>query len=150
MSNKTKIISIARACRSELERVAVHISPNFSKTLAGLCMYGSVLTWMRMKDAGLKPEVVSGNGHFFAVCDGLLVDVTATQFGHGKVVVRDYKKVQEMATSGEYALNHWKELSRAELPCDINLCGYRTTLRTALKKEENLRQQIKSQQIAVS
>jgi hypothetical protein len=136
---KNLIKRIAQGCRDELQRIAPYINGNGNRAanipqhLAGYCGYGSVLVWKRLKEAGRKPQMVQGHGHWFTICDGMLVDVTATQFGQSKVVVRDYERVQEMINSGEYRMQWWQSQRVTDSPCDMSLCANLKALDDASK-----------------
>jgi hypothetical protein len=136
---KSLIQRIAQGCRDELQRLAPYINgnghraSNVQKHLAGYCGYGSVLVWQRLKEAGRSPQMVQGHGHWFTICDGFLVDVTATQFGQPKVVVRDFEKIQKMINSGEYKMQWWQPQQTANSPCGMSLCNNIKALEDAAK-----------------
>jgi hypothetical protein len=50
--------------------------------------------------------------HWFVVCSGLLVDVTASQFGMPKVCVQDYKKIKRIIKGGERNISWWEALGK--------------------------------------
>lgn len=127
---KNKILNIARGVRQELEEIGPWMqvpaggrpNPHFPKHLGGYCGYGATMLYAALTAAGLEAEVISGSGHWFAKCGEYLVDVTASQFGQAKVVVRDFERVQEMIQSGEYQMNWWNRVSSGS-PCEMNLCN---------------------------
>lgn len=107
-----KLKRIARGVREYLqdEWVAKDKSSfGYDKDLAGLCGHASVILFQRLKKLGMKPKVISGVSHYFVVCNGFLVDITASQFGQAKICVRKYNKVKEIIKSQERCLDFWKE-----------------------------------------
>lgn len=81
--------TIAEAARADAEVRAQELG--FAEDLQGYCILASRDLFDRLEAAGYEPEFAihkepSAN-HCFVVCDGYVVDVTATQFGQPPVVV---------------------------------------------------------------
>jgi hypothetical protein len=105
---KDKLRKIATEVRAELVRLGPKIYGVTPGHLGGLCGYGSVMLFQRLKKEGYSPKIASGIGHWFVVCGDFLVDVTASQFGQGKVTIRNYKNIKKKIESGNYSLDFWK------------------------------------------
>jgi len=54
--------------------------------LGMMCAISSYRLFTALKKAGLKPAFAANDEHAFVICDGWIVDVTATQFGHSEKV----------------------------------------------------------------
>ena len=52
--------------------------------LSGMCAIASAKLWNDLSSIGIKSEIHYGDSHVFLVLNGLIVDVTATQFKDGK------------------------------------------------------------------
>ena len=81
--------------------------PGSANHLGGLCDWASSALWSNLTREGLSPEVVQGGGHWFIKCGAWLVDVTASQFGQGKVCIRNYDRTIELITSNTKAMHWW-------------------------------------------
>lgn len=84
---------VATSVREEMENlVKVYFhedSPwNAPDDMEGLCAHGAHLLWEALTLAGFEPLVMYNLEHWFVHCSGYLVDVTASQFGKGNVIVR--------------------------------------------------------------
>lgn len=80
------------------------------RDLNGLCLYASIIlknTLLYYGYGNLKPIIATGVGHAFVICNGYIVDVTASQFGQPKVVVRDINAVKKIIETGEISLKFW-------------------------------------------
>lgn len=112
MQNRLK--KMAKEVREELIKLAPIFYGVPAKTLCGLCGFGSAMLFERFKKEGLDVQIANAVGHWFVVCEGFLVDVTATQFGQAKICVRDYEKTVKKVQSGEYKMEWWnaKTLSK--------------------------------------
>lgn len=135
--------SIAAKTRRTMEKIRNGLySPNncsyvsHTKDLGGLCGYGSVLLYENLTREGFSPEIVSGSGHWFVKCDEYLMDVTASQFGQSKVVVRNYNKIQEGIKKAEYNRYFWSELKRGT-PEFNGLGGHIEIVHRQIAKYEN-------------
>ena len=104
---KNRLTKIAREVRKEL----IALAPKFygvpPKHLGGLCAHASAMLFERFRKEELKVQIASGAGHWFTVCEGFLVDITASQFGQAKICVRDYERVVKKVASQEYSMNWW-------------------------------------------
>lgn len=90
--------------------------------LGGLCYYGAAMLYESFREHGFgSAEIAAGEGHWYLICDEYLVDVTASQFGMGNVVVRQNKNVKHMIKNNKkdprYSrkVNFWNTKST----CDI-------------------------------
>lgn len=106
--DREKIYEIAKNAREELKVLYGKINNHYQQanivTFQGAGVYGSVLLFDNLKAAGIKSQIVQAHGHYFVVCSGYLVDITASQFGQAKVVVKPYSKVKEMISTGDYGM----------------------------------------------
>lgn len=134
--DREKIYEIAKTTREELQFLLKKLSPHTQKTLQGAGIYGSVLLFDNLKAAGIKSQIVQAHGHYFVVCSGYLVDITASQFGQAKVVVKPYSKVKEMISTGDYGMTWWTAVSLHDEPCHASLCAYRKQLADTRKSLE--------------
>ena len=109
---RRKIRRIATRVRKVLYENVNRIDdyPSFQdyRDLSGYCGYGSVLLWHELKKHGYRPRIMTSDCHWFVVCSGLLVDVTASQFGMHKVCVQDYTHVRRIIKSGERNISWWE------------------------------------------
>ncbi len=134
---RDKIYNIARNTRKFVEK-----SPELAKILGqpvphlgGWCGHSSILLSHNLREAGLDAKLVSGSCHWFVECQGYLVDITASQFGRGTICVRDFKKTQELITSGRMNAQWWKAFAMGG-PDETNLKPTVGQMRTALKMPE--------------
>lgn len=64
--------------------------------LCGLCLRSSVQLFLAAKYFDINIQVVGGFGHCYTMCDGYIVDVTATQFGEtDRVLIVDPRHTAE-------------------------------------------------------
>ena len=89
--------------------------------LSGLCGYASSLLHYNLTKEGLEPEIVQGSGHWFVKCGVWLVDVTASQFGQGKICIRNYNRVQEIIENQTRAFHFWQPFKMSRNPSDLGL-----------------------------
>lgn len=102
---------VANRIRKRLEKIATMLHSYTLPHLGGLCGYGSLMLYNELLKLGRKPQIATGGGHWFVVCDEMLVDVTASQFGQPKVVVKDYATVKEQNGNNEYQRTYWNAYS---------------------------------------
>lgn len=86
--------------KAELEVLAVIVRRwaerrAWDDELCGMCARASAQLWRRLRRAGIKAMLGYAERHrnrspchVFVLCDGLVVDVTATQFGRDQIVIR--------------------------------------------------------------
>lgn len=70
----------------------------WDSALTGMCAVASYDLFIRLKSAGFKPEYILGDCHAFIICNGYLIDTTATQFNISakKIEIRRWtKKIAE-------------------------------------------------------
>jgi hypothetical protein len=84
----------------------------FAPDLNGLCAISSAYLCAELEAAGLRPKAVLAPGHCYVECDEFLVDVTATQFGHGKIEVRNSSEKQPFYWQGMSRHSSLKSLKR--------------------------------------
>lgn len=58
------------------------------KDMCGMCGIAAVVVFKELEKEGFVPKLALAEGHAFTICEDKIVDVTATQFGKGKTVVR--------------------------------------------------------------
>jgi hypothetical protein len=80
---RNKLLSYARKARRWAERLEEKECEEydcFPRDLGGYCVIASIYLYKLLRDAGLNPRVIFNEDHAFVVCQGYLIDVTATQF----------------------------------------------------------------------
>lgn len=60
---------------------------DFPSDLEGMCGIASVKLHANLEAEGYSPFIHYSEGHAFVVCDGMIVDVTATQFGRKPIEI---------------------------------------------------------------
>jgi hypothetical protein len=133
MKQKRSIKKVAVDVRKTLEKIAPRLNIHAAH-LQGACGYGSVMLFEELKRAGYKPRIAQGSGHWFVVCDGKLVDVTATQFGQPKVVVRDFIRIQDENNKFIYNRQYWTLYGGLHnTTCSAGLCSLKPVIKKALE-----------------
>ena len=131
---KNKFRKIATEVRKELIEIAPKLDHYGDlKNLGGFCHFGSIMLLQKFKELGFSPKIAKGVGHYFVVCDSLLIDITASQFGQGKICIRDYDKLKDKIASKEYVLNFWSASQLSTSPKDVGLEGYAIKIKKARK-----------------
>lgn len=95
-----KIREIAKQARRWGERIAENYEELDSSTeeLEYLCAICSAHLFCLLKKEGYDPVIVENDEHCFVLCDGKLVDVTASQFNKNpKVICREYIEDEEIS-----------------------------------------------------
>jgi hypothetical protein len=106
---------------------------DFSEHLAGMCAIASAELFKRLKAEGFKPKICFTEEHTFILVDGLVVDVTATQFGsrYKPVSILPFEEAVEDGVWGmeiEYSTRSLK--SAAEFQAEVGWPKYqRITIR---------------------
>lgn len=103
------IVKVAKKTR-EIFDIANAEYKTFKPHLKGACAMASACIFDELIALGLSPKIVSSATHTWVVCDGWLIDVTATQFGQPKIVIRNYSKLQHDIQNGLYVMPWWKQL----------------------------------------
>lgn len=112
--DKLEIQRIARKTRGEMKRI-IKRSNYFPSDCAGLCGIAAARLFQRLKKHGYVPKIAYSQNHCFVLCNGYIVDVTATQF-NGEfettptvVVAIDYVKrlLREYGTEAHEDLYYW-------------------------------------------
>lgn len=90
-TNYQKLVSIATEVREAILRIAD------SEKLTGYCGIASYALSKRLDELGFKNSIWEGDykgwGHAWVVCDGYIVDITATQFDLPEIyVIKAYGK----------------------------------------------------------
>jgi len=134
---------IATEVRKELQTIAPHFNTgwgtaNVAKSLNGYCGFGSTMIWQALKAEGFKPKIINGVGHWFVVCDDILVDVTASQFSQPMVCVREYKTVEKIIESGERSMGFWKNTKASNTPAAAGLNDNEAKIEHARQKAKEL------------
>jgi len=139
--NSKKIRKIANRIRKRLEKIATSLLPGVGAHLGGLCGHGALMLHKELTELGRAPQVASGRGHWFVVCDGFLIDVTASQFGQPKVVVRDYEKVKKENGNNLYCRNWWNAESIGT-PQMAGVAGFQTQIDNAFALYKGRKHQV--------
>tara|TARA_Y100000310_G_C20551514_1_gene748328 strand:- start:357 stop:785 length:429 start_codon:yes stop_codon:yes gene_type:complete len=91
----TKIHALAVETRQWAERFREQHKNHFQRNLQGMCAVTSAYLFKRLTDEGLYPKIGYARarfvGHVFVICNGLVVDVTASQYGKKKIIVSSLK-----------------------------------------------------------
>jgi hypothetical protein len=66
--------------------------------MCGMCGVSSTYLLKLLKKEGIRARIMAGDGHAYVQYKGYIIDVTATQFGNGKIVFRKRRKLE----SSEY------------------------------------------------
>lgn len=90
-----RIVELAQKVRDAFEEIGK--SNCFPDNLCGLCLRASVQLFVVAGDYGMDIEMVGGFGHCYNMCDGWIIDVTATQFGiTDRVMVVPPREIPEL------------------------------------------------------
>jgi hypothetical protein len=101
MGTKEKISTIAEITREDIDantNLLLDLGFVFKRDLGGLCAVASKLLEIRFLRESLAAKVVQGNTdptderlatHCWCQCEGLVVDITATQFNMPPVVIQE-------------------------------------------------------------
>ena len=82
--------------------------PGTPLNLGGICYYATILLCQKLKEAGFPTLTVMGSGHWYCKVNNWLVDITASQFGQGKICIRDFNATQEKIKKGEVDIHFWR------------------------------------------
>lgn len=86
-----KIKEVANQTRRWAERYAAN--NYFPRDLTGVCAIAATKLFLDLQKNGFKDiHIVENTEHAFVVCEGHIVDVTATQFGLGSIVIEPKSK----------------------------------------------------------
>ena len=90
----SQVLEVAAEVRQWAERIALKYK--YPKDLNRLCGISSRKLYRELVKAGLKPRIVFSFAHAFVTVPdlGVLIDVTATQYGRRPVEVRQAKKIR--------------------------------------------------------
>lgn len=114
--NSISIKKIAEVTRKELEDFT---RPRFPSDWCGACAICSWQLTRVLKKFGYNAEFVVGEfieynypaDHAFVIVDNKIIDITATQFGLQKIVIRNIKnrkyKPLKKGNAALYNLRHW-------------------------------------------
>jgi hypothetical protein len=140
LMSRGKIARIARQVRTKLDQIAA-LSPlkvrlaklhPYPPHLSGACGIASVMLHDELTGAGMTPLIVAGDGHYFVVCEGWLVDVTATQFGHRPIVIRRYADIRHAISTNALLAYWWKQSNAYRSVEQAGLKEYRNEIQTLL------------------
>ena len=97
--NQPKLAKKIRYHAYRARKIAEKIAreEGFSEDLYDFCARGSAILWEELTRAGLNAEIVYNPGHVFVCCQGWYVDITATQFGLGKTMVRNENSARKLS-----------------------------------------------------
>lgn len=107
---KRSLKSIAEEVRGYFER-GVKLLGKYDPDLCGLCGIASIFLYQRLKNEGYEPQMATSTSHIYIICDGKIVDITATQFGLDPVVIIDHQTIL-LALNEKRSLNDfWKTVA---------------------------------------
>ena len=109
-----RIISLAKKVREIFEK----IYPK-NPTLANFCYEASPQLFQLAIDRGLKIKLAGNSEHVFCLADNMIVDITATQFGHKEKV----KVIEPAIHFPSYWVVEW-ETNKIESLYDYGWGGY--------------------------
>ena len=97
--NQPKLAKKIRYHAYRARKIAEKIAKEegFAEDLYEFCARGAAILWKELDRAGLKSEIVYNPGHVFVLCSGWYVDITATQFGLGKTMVRTEESARKLS-----------------------------------------------------
>jgi|2_EtaG_2_1085320.scaffolds.fasta_scaffold03003_7 hypothetical protein len=94
----TKIHALAIETRQWAEKFRKQHKDQFKRNLSGMCAVASAYLFKKLKDEGFYPKIGYARkdmtGHVFVICNDLVIDVTASQYGKRKVTVSSLKKFE--------------------------------------------------------
>lgn len=102
-----------RVARLRLERNVARLG-RYEAHMRGLCATATLYLFEKLRAEGMDAVMVAGVDHWFVVCDGWLVDITATQFGQRPIVIRRYRDVVRDIHRGTIIAPWWHERARFE------------------------------------
>ena len=123
--SRSRIDRIAKNVRAWADELAEQCYPGVSRDLETLCAVASGELLKRLRRANFKPVIVFNDQHAFVVCNGHIVDVTATQYNYRRG--RDGEPLFEPVVIVPYSRR--KELEQWSLPVEFRA----KTIREALK-----------------
>lgn len=116
LTGKLKMLGrIAHKVRDAFEEIGE--KEELPSDLCGLCLRSSVQLFLAAKYFDINIKVVGGYGHCYTMCDGYIIDITATQFGEAdRVLIVPPKCTTEYhgRTSG-----HWDKKKICEALDDV-------------------------------
>lgn len=110
LNRKLELIKIAHQVRVLIER-GNEKHKLYPPSLNQCCLTASVMLFDNLVSAGFRPILVSSRTHMFVVCDGYLIDITATQFGFENVVIKDYDIVKKNIKERLILAEWWDEVA---------------------------------------
>jgi hypothetical protein len=111
--NTKMLIKLAHKVRDAFEEISQKES--LPTNLCGLCLRSSVQLFLAAQYFGINIQVIGGDGHCYTMCDGHIIDVTATQFGEKeRVLVVPPNRVSEY-----HKCKRWRKDKICESICDI-------------------------------
>lgn len=128
---KELLTKIAKETRKWAENLYNHRhllgNKDWYQGLAGMCAICSVELADRLKKEGFSPSIAKNGNHTFVICDGYLIDITATQFGqkrnvtiikHTRMPKQLYWETNEVVeyTSFEKASELFKDWPKSQQP----------------------------------
>lgn len=132
---KELLIRIAKETRTWAENLYNHKTllgnKDWYQGLGGMCAICSVELADRLKKVGFSPNIAKNDTHVFVLCDGYLIDITATQFGQKrKVTIKKHTRIESQLywetnevieyTSFENASKIFKDWPKSQQPAKFN------------------------------
>jgi len=94
---RQRLVMVARRARKIVEALRKKEVENgnkiFPSRLNGMCARASTILFTLLSNEGFNPTICFGDGHCFLEVENLVVDITATQFGYGKVLIEPIEKM---------------------------------------------------------
>lgn len=97
MGDLEKLVTIAKAVRTGFDKY-VEKNGGYGSDLTGFCHDASVVIFKLAKKYGIdKVQMGEGVGHWFVMLDGMIIDVTSTQFSQpDKVAVLPMERAEKI------------------------------------------------------
>lgn len=91
METLQKVLDIANEARAWAEKKQRNYQFFYAQNLCGMCAKASGYLFEQLKEAGIPAKLALTSNHCFVLVDNHIVDITATQFGREKVMVKELK-----------------------------------------------------------
>ena len=88
---RKQVVKLARIARKTAEKIAKE--ENLPNKLNGMCARASAILFRLLKSKGFTPSICFGHCHCFIEIEDLVVDVTASQFGYGRIMIVSRAKI---------------------------------------------------------
>jgi hypothetical protein len=105
-----RIRRCAYRARTKAEKIAA--KDGFESNLRGFCARGAAILYSELKKSGLPSVIYYAPGHVYVWCCGYYADITATQFGLSKTIVRSERTIEVLRR--KVRIGFWSKNMAAE------------------------------------